>query len=305
MNALRNAILAVTRRPVVRRMVTGGIGRRVALRFVAGEDLEDALKVVKRLNESGMTVSLDYLGENVHDAATAQAATDMYRAAIERISSAGLRANLSVKLTQLGLDLDPEVALGNAAIVTARAAEADTTLTLDMEDHRYTDQTIDTCLRLGHRYPGRIGVAVQAYLFRTPADIERLIEARVQVRLCKGAYREPRAIAYTRRADADRAYAHLLRRLLEDGAYPMIATHDDRLIRFGVQQVATLGRDRETFEFQMLYGVRRELQERLVRDGYRVRVYVPFGTEWYRYFMRRIAERPANIKFFLRQLISR
>jgi proline dehydrogenase len=286
-------------------MVTGGVGRRVALRFVAGEDLEDALAVVKSLNERDMSASLDYLGENIHDAAAAQAAADTYRKAIERISSAGLRANLSVKLTQLGLDLDPEVALGNAALVAARAAEADTTLTLDMEDHRYTDRTIDTCLRLAHRYPGRLGVAVQTYLYRTPADLERLIEARVHVRLCKGAYREPHQIAHTDKADADRAYAHLLTRLLEAGAYPMIATHDDRLIDFALRQVARIGRDRATFEFQMLYGVRRDLQERLARDGYRMRVYVPFGTEWYPYFMRRLAERPANLKFFLRQLVSR
>jgi proline dehydrogenase len=302
---LRNLILAVTNRPLIRRVATGPVGKRVALRFVAGEDIEDALEVVKALNERGLTASLDYLGENVRDAAAAQVAADTYRAAIERIEAAGLRANLSVKLTQMGLDLDPEVALGNAAVVAARAAEADTTVTLDMEDHRYTDRTIDTCLRLAHRYPDRMGVAVQAYLYRTPQDVERLIEGRVHVRLCKGAYRESRRIAYKRKADVDRAYAKLLVRLLEAGTYPMIATHDARMITFARDQVAKLGRDRSTFEFQMLYGVRRDLQEQLVRDGYRVRIYVPFGSEWYPYFMRRIAERPANVKFFLRQLASR
>jgi proline dehydrogenase len=304
MSVLRRLIFAVADRPAVRRLVTGGAGRRVALRFVAGEDIEDALKVTKTLNERGMTISLDYLGENVRDAAAAQAATDVYRSAIERIESADLRANLSVKLTQMGVDLDPEFALGNVAVVAARAAEADTSLTLDMEDHHYTERTIETCLRLAHRYPGRIGVAVQTYLYRTPRDLERLIEAQVQVRLCKGAYRESRKIAHPKRAEVDRAYAHLLRRLLEAGAYPMIATHDERLIRFAIDQAAKLGRDRRTFEFQMLYGVRRDLQEQLVRDGYSVRVYVPFGTEWYPYFRRRIAERPANLKFFLRQLLS-
>ena len=302
---LRSLILAVANRPFVRKLATGRAGRLVARRFVAGEDIEDALKAVKALNERGMTASLDYLGENVRDAAAANAAAVTYRAAIERVEAAGLRANLSMKLTQLGLDLDPEVAIGNAAVAVARGAEADTTVTLDMEDHRYTDPTIDTCLRLAHRYEGRVGVAIQAYLYRTPEDLERLIEGRVHVRLCKGAYREPRRIAYTRKADVDRSFARLLVRLLEAGAYPMIATHDERLIRFAIEQVATLRRDRETFEFQMLYGVRRDLQERLVRDGYRMRVYVPFGTEWYPYFMRRIAERPANVKFFLRQLVSR
>jgi proline dehydrogenase len=302
---LRSAILAVANRPFVRRLATGKAGRRVARRFVAGEELEDALAVVKTLNERGMTASLDYLGENVRDAAAAQAAADTYRSTIERVEAAGLKANLSMKLTQMGLDLDPEVAIGNAAVVTARAAEADATITLDMEDHHYTDATIDTSLRLAHRYPGRIGVAVQTYLYRTPSDLERLIEGGVHVRLCKGAYREPRKIAYHTKTDVDRAYARLLVRQLEAGTYPMIATHDARLIAFASEQVAKLNRDRSTFEFQMLYGVRRDLQEQLVREGYRVRVYVPFGTEWYPYFMRRIAERPANVKFFLRQLISR
>jgi len=301
---LRNLILGITNRPIVRRLATGRAGRVVARRFVAGETIEDALAVVKGLNERGMTASLDYLGENVHEPAAAASAATTYRGAIERIESAGLRANLSVKLTQMGLELDPEVAIGNAALVAARAAEADTTLTLDMEDHRFTGPTVETCLRLADRYPGRLGIAVQAYLFRTPADVERLIEAKVQVRLCKGAYREPRKIAYRHKEEVDRAYARLLVRLLASEAYPMIATHDARLITFAREQVSKLGRDRETFEFQMLYGVRRDLQEQLVRDGYRVRVYVPFGSEWYPYFMRRIAERPANVRFFLRQLLS-
>jgi proline dehydrogenase len=302
---LRSLILGITNQRFVRKIATGRAGRMVARRFVAGEDIEDALKVVKALNERGMTASLDYLGENVRDRAAAHAAADTYRGVIERIEAAGLRANLSMKLTQMGLDLDPELAIGNAALVVARAVEADGSVTLDMEDHRYTEQTVDTCLRLADRYDRRVGVAVQAYLFRTPADVERLIDARVHVRLCKGAYRESRKIAYHTKPDVDRAYAKLLVRLLTVGAYPMVATHDERLIRFAKRNADILKRDRETFEFQFLYGVRRDLQEQLVRDGYRVRVYVPFGTEWYPYFMRRIAERPANVKFFLRQLVSR
>jgi proline dehydrogenase len=226
----------------------------------------------------------------------------MYRRVIERVEAAGLRANLSAKLTQMGLDIDEEVALGNAAVVAARAAEAGGTLTLDMEDHRYTERTIDTALRLAHRYPERIGVAVQTYLFRTPDDLDRLNQAHVQVRLCKGAYHENRRISYQHKADVDAAYARLLVRALEANVYPMIATHDPRLIDFARRQVDILHRARETFEFQMLLGVRRDLQEQLMADGYRVRVYVPFGSEWYPYFMRRLAERPANIKFFLRQL---
>jgi proline dehydrogenase len=287
----------------MRRIVTGGLGRRVAMRFIAGEDIEDALKVVKMLNERGMTASIDYLGENVTDATTAQAATEVYRSVIERVEAAGIRANLSAKLTQMGLDIDEEFALGNAAVVAARAAEAGETLTLDMEDHRYTDRTIDTALRLAHRYPERIGVAVQTYLFRTLDDVERLNQARVRIRLCKGAYREPKKISYQRKDDVDAAFARLLVRILEDNVYPMIATHDERLVTFALRQIEILGRPRDTFEFQMLLGVRRDLQEMLVAGGYSVRVYVPFGSEWYPYFMRRLAERPANIKFFLRQLV--
>jgi proline dehydrogenase len=299
----RGLVLALAGHPAVRRLVTGGVGRPVALRFVAGEELEDALAVVKALNARGAGASLDYLGENVRDAAAAHAAAEVYRTAIERVEAAGLRATLSVKLTQLGLDIDPEVALGNAALVVARAAEGDSSVTFDMEDHRYTDRTIDACLRLAHRHPGRVGVALQAYLYRTPADLERLIAARVPVRLCKGAYREPRRLAYPRRRDVDAAFARLARRLLEAGAYPMIATHDPRLVAFARREAARLGRARDTFEFQMLYGVRRDLQERLVADGYRLSVYVPFGTEWYPYLVRRIAERPANLRFFVSQLL--
>ena len=303
MSTLRNVVLAVANRPLVRRIASGGPARRVAMRFVAGEDIEDALKAVKTLNERGMTASIDYLGENVTDAGTAQAATDVYRSVIERVEAAGLRANLSAKLTQMGLDIDEEVASGNAAVVAARAAEAGATLTLDMEDHHYTDRTIDTALRLAHRYPERIGVAVQTYLHRTPGDVERLNAARVQIRLCKGAYRESKKIAYQHKDEVDAAFARLLVRVLEDNVYPMIATHDERLLRFALRQIDILNRPRDTFEFQMLLGVRRDLQEQLVADGYRVRVYVPFGSEWYPYFMRRLAERPANIKFFLRQLV--
>ena len=302
MNLMRRVIMAVADRPAIRRMMTGGVGRRVALRFVAGEDLEDALKVVKGLNARGMMASIDYLGENVTDAVKAAAATQAYLEAIQRVEAAGIGANQSAKLTQMGLDIDEELALGNAAVVAARAAEAESTLTLDMEDHRYTGRTVDTALRLAHRYPDHIGVAVQAYLHRTPDDVERLNEARVQVRICKGAYREPRRIAYQRKAEVDAAFAKILVRLLESNAYPMIATHDTELIRFALRQIDILGRDRETFEFQFLLGVRRDLQERLVGEGYRVRIYVPFGNEWYPYFRRRLAERPANIKFFLRQL---
>ena len=299
----RNLILGVGKTRLVRRVATGGAGRRVALRFVAGEDLEDGLGVAKTLNASGLAASLDYLGENVTDASKAHAAAQVYGAAIERIAAAGLDANVSVKLTQMGLDLDPELALGNAAMVAHRAMEVNTTVTLDMEDHRYTDRTIDACLRLDHRYPGRVGLAIQAYLHRSPDDLERVLG--VPVRLCKGAYKEPKSVALQHKDDVDHAFARMINRLMTAGSYPMIATHDERLVRHAIRAAEVLKRAPETFEFQLLYGIRRDLQRRLLAEGYRVRVYVPFGSEWYPYLLRRLAERPANLRFFLRQLVSR
>lgn len=299
---LRSVVLGIANRPLVRRLATGGPGRRVALRFVAGEQLDDAIAVIRSLNARGADVSLDHLGENVVDVAQAHAAAATYQAAIDRIEADGLRANVSVKLTQLGLDLPGEHDVDLVDKVVARAAAAGTSVTLDMEDHRYTDATIDACLRLAALYPGKVGVAIQAYLHRTPGDLARLIEADLHVRLCKGAYREPRAIALRRPARIDAAYASLAVQLLGSDAYAMIATHDHRLIEHAKRQIRALGRTPDSYEFQMLYGVRRELQQELLDEGHRLRVYVPFGSAWYPYLMRRIAERPANVRFFLESL---
>jgi proline dehydrogenase len=299
---LRAFILGIADNPLVKRIATSGIGRAVALRFVAGEDLSQALDVIRKLNAAGSTVSIDHLGENVTDLDQAKAATEVTLRALDAIEAESLKANVSIKLTQLGLDVDREAALANVEQIVARAATARTTVTLDMEDHRYTDRTIDTCVALAAEHPGVIGTVVQAYLHRTPEDLDRLIEARVHVRLCKGAYKEPRAIAYASKADVDAAYARLAVRLLSSESYAMIATHDERLVRHAMRQAHALQRPRDTFEFQMLYGVRRELQRELVAEDFSVRVYVPFGTQWYPYLMRRVAERPANIRFFLEAL---
>ena len=296
---LRDLIFALaTRRPIAR-TVTSGIGRRVALRFVAGEELADAVEATKRLNSMGAAASLDYLGEHCTESSIAEASATTYRWMLERIEKGRLDANVSVKLTQLGLDIDQELALGNAALVVMRAAEAGTTVTLDMENHPYTDRTIDVCLRLADRFPERVGVALQAYLRRTPEDLERVVQRRVPVRLCKGAYREPSSIALQSRRDVDAAFARLATRLMQSEAYPMIATHDERLIR----HAAKVDRSRDSWEIQMLYGVRRDLQRKLIEEGYRLRVYVPFGREWYPYLARRIAERPANVRFFAEALL--
>jgi proline dehydrogenase len=301
---MRSVVLGIANRRFVRKAVTGGLGRRVALRFVAGEDLSHALDVIRSLNRMGADVSIDFLGENVVASAQAKEATEVCAQAIDLIHAEQLHANLSVKLTQLGLDIDAAQAYANAERLVGRAAESGTAVTLDMEDHPYTDRTIDAYLRLARAQPGAVGVAVQAYLKRTPHDLERLIAAGVHIRLCKGAYREPRRIAYRRRADIDAAFAALATRLIASHAYPMIATHDERLINHAIKQINAVGRAPGTYEFQMLYGVRRELQRRLLDQGFRLRVYVPFGSQWYPYLMRRIAERPANVRFFIRALLG-
>jgi proline dehydrogenase len=283
-------------------VATGGLGRKVALRFVAGEEIDDAIEAIRAINEEGASVSVDYLGENVTDLEQAKAAAGVYLATLDRIAAESLSSGISVKLTQLGLDIDGSHAFDLIEGIVARAAEIRTTVTLDMEDHRYTERTVEAAVRLGGSFPGAVGVAIQASLHRTPADLERLIEARVQVRLCKGAYLEPRAIAYRGRSEVDAAFARLANRLITSPSYAMIATHDEQLIDHVLRQVIRTGRVPGTYEFQMLYGVRRELQRRLAADGYRVRVYVPFGSQWYPYLMRRIAERPANVRFFLESL---
>ncbi|MGZ4141907.1 MAG: proline dehydrogenase family protein [Actinomycetota bacterium] len=299
----RSVVLGVANRRFVRRAVTGGIGRKVALRFVAGEDLDHAIDAIRTISQTHMTVTLDHLGENVTEIEQAKAAAGVYLAALDRIAAEQLPSGISVKLTQLGLDVDPGQAFDLVQGVVARAAEAKIAVTLDMEDHNYTERTVEIALRLGRSYPGAVGVAVQSYLHRTPADLERLVDAKVQIRLCKGAYREPRAIAFRRRSEVDAAFARLANRLITSPSYAMIATHDDRLVDHVLRQVARTKREPGTYEFQMLYGIRRELQRRLVAQGEKVRVYVPFGSQWYPYLMRLIAERPSNIKFFAEALL--
>lgn len=300
---LRNLILGVANRPLVRRIATGGPGRRVALRFVAGENLDQGMAVTRDLCRQGFSVALDHLGENVTSADEADAAAAVYREAIERIAIEGLDATVTLKPTQMGLDIDAELAHANVAKLCAAAAAHGSSVTLDMEDHRYTERTVQMCERLNAEFPGAAGIALQSALYRTPSDLDRVLA--MPVRLVKGAYKEPPEIAYPMKVDVDRAFAHLLARLMQSGAYPMIATHDQRLVRYAQRRARQYGRGRESFEFQMLYGIGRDLQRRLLDDGYRVRVYVPFGSDWYPYLVRRLAERPANVGFFLSALVRR
>ena len=301
--ALGRAVLAFTGHRRVRRIFTESrAGRALSTRFVAGEFVEDAIAVARDLNSAGATVSLDHLGEHVADRAQAEVARDDYLACLDRIADAGIDGNISVKLTQLGLGTDDELAVTSLAALAERASETRRSVTVDMEESAHTESTIRIYEKVQAEY-GNLGVAVQSYLRRTPADVERLEAAGGHVRLCKGAYAEPPELAVQTKAEVNAAFDALLGRLMaSDSLTPAIATHDDT--RIGLAQL--LGADRDGhWEFQMLYGVRAKLQSQLLRDGYNLRIYVPYGEAWYPYLTRRLAERPANLWFFLRAFLGR
>ena len=287
-----------------RQVMRNPVSRRVAGRFIAGNTLEDAERVVRELNARGITVALDHLGENTESEAQARAASAAYLAALDRIQETGLDANISVKLTAMGLDIGRDLALEEARKVAARGKEAGAMVGVDMEAHPYVGRTLEIVEALKATWD-QVGVCLQAYLFRTRDDLDRLNRAGVPVRLVKGAYREPPQVAYPEKASVDAAFLRLLDALIRDNPYPMVATHDPALVRQTKTLAATYRRERDSFEFQMLYGVRRDLQEQVVAEGYRLRVYVPYGDQWYPYLMRRLAERPANLWFFLGNLLKR
>jgi proline dehydrogenase len=294
---LKEPLLYLARQESVRQFVVSNAAtRRVARRFVAGETLDDAIGVTRRLNARHISVSLDHLGENVADAREAEAAATDYIQILERIEAEGLEANISVKLTALGLDIGLELARANLARVLCRAAELGIFVRVDMEGSAYTQRTLDLVTELRREYPN-VGTVLQAMLYRTPRDLDHLNERHIRVRLVKGAYLEPPSLAYPKKADVDEAYRHLMPRLLEFGAYPAIATHDEEMIDEAVRFADEKGIARARFEFQMLYGIRRDLQDQLAQEQYNVRVYVPYGTQWYPYLTRRMAERPANLVF--------
>jgi len=275
-----------------------------ARRFVAGERLEDGLAVVARLNREGIEATLDYLGESVQEEAQARAAAQVYLQVVEAIAERNLRSHISLKPSQLGLDLDRELALELVGAIVARAEARGTFVRLDMEDSSRTQRTLDLFAALRQRWEN-VGIVIQAALRRSEADLEALARMGANVRLCKGAYLEPPEVAFPRKEDVDANYTKLLRGYLASGNYLAVATHDDRMIEAAKRAAAELGIGRDRFEFQMLYGIRPQAQRRLVAEGYRVRVYVPFGTEWYPYFTRRLAERPANLLFLLANLVRR
>jgi proline dehydrogenase len=306
MALLRSAFIALSKNKSLRRFSEhSSLGTRLSSRFVAGLEIEDALRVCEAVNRQGMSVTLDSLGESVTEAPAAHRAADVYHKLLDAIAQRKLNANVSVKLTQMGLELDRELARNIALDLTRHAASLKNFVRIDMEDSSLTQITLDI-VRGIHAEAGMrdaIGVVIQAYLYRSQADIEQLIADGIRVRLCKGAYKEPPEVAFPRKADVDANYVKLSGMLLSSPIYHGLATHDEKMIEAGRQYATAQGIPPERFEFQMLYGVRRDLQRELVRQGYRVRVYIPFGREWYPYFMRRLAERPANVFFLAKNML--
>jgi proline dehydrogenase len=304
---MRAALLTASRRDSVRRVVEHApISRRVVKRFVAGSSVEDAIRATRALVDTGLHVSLDHLGEDTTDVAQAASTTSAYLLLLDRLveSDLAVSAEVSVKLSAVGQALDRSLSLDNARQICASATSAGTTVTLDMEDHTTTDATLETLRELRPDFPA-VGAVVQSYLHRTEADCRDLAGAGSRVRLCKGAYKEPESVAFQRREDVDDSYTRCLQVLVDGAGYPMIATHDPALVAAATSMIAASGRAADTYEFQMLFGIRPDEQLRLTKQGCTVRVYVPYGDQWYGYLMRRMAERPANVKFFLRALATR
>jgi proline dehydrogenase len=282
-------------------METSSVPQRFAARFVAGSTLTQALAVCRELNSESISVTLDVLGESISSFDEAAAARDAYLRALSAIHESHIQGNVSLKLSQFGIDLSAEVCRANVGQLVERAAALDGFVRVDMESSEYVDRTLDLVCDLHSRYRA-VGTVIQAYLYRSKKDIEMLNERGIRVRLCKGAYLEPASVAFPEKARVDANYVALMQLLLDKGTYPAIATHDEKMIAATKAYVATHNISRDAFEFQMLYGIRRDLQRQLAKEGFRVRVYVPFGQAWYPYYMRRLAERPANVLFILRNM---
>lgn len=307
MPILRSAFIALSRNPALRSFSERSpIGRRMSSRFVAGMQVEDALRATEQMNRQGIAITLDSLGESVNTVDQARRSAEIYHQMIDAIRDRGLNANVSVKLSQMGLEFDPELAHKIAGELVAHASEVGTFVRIDMEGSEFTEVTIEMVREL-HRRPnhaGHVGVVIQAYLFRSAQDIARLTSEGIRIRLCKGAYKEPASVAFAEKRDVDGNYVHLMKTLLTSGLYHGIATHDEAMITATKKFAAEKKIDPKSFEFQMLYGIRRDLQSSLVGEGYGMRVYLPFGAEWYPYFMRRLAERPANVLFLAKNMLK-
>jgi proline dehydrogenase len=300
---MRTFFLFLSRQKQLRKwMETSGWARRFSARFVAGDNLSDALATCQRINEEGIAVTLDHLGENVMSLEEAAASRDAYLLALAEIDRLKINGNVSLKLTQFGMDLSVDRCAANVEALVRQAAAAGNFVRIDMEDSGYTSRTLDLVVSLHDRYQAT-GTVIQAYLYRSRKDVEMLSARGIRIRLCKGAYLEPPSVAFKSKAEVDRNYVELMNLLLESGVYPAIATHDEKIIERTKQFAESRKISRDSFEFQMLYGIRRDIQKRLVNEGYRLRLYVPYGQAWYPYFMRRLAERPANVFFLVRNIL--
>jgi proline dehydrogenase len=307
---LRASLISLSESRTLRRLAEkSSLGQHISSRFVAGTQVEDALRAAAALNRAGLSVSVDNLGENVTTAEEAIHSAQLYHQLLSEISGRGLNANVSVKLTHMGIDVDPQLGYSNVAglVETAAAMSPKNFVRVDMEGSAYTQRTLDFVHQL-HREAankGCVGAVIQSYMRRSEDDVAKLLQDGIRIRLCKGAYSEPADIAYQEKSEVDANYIKLMKILLKSETYHGLATHDERIIR-QAQAFASAERiPRDTFEFQMLYGIRRDLQQSLIREGWRMRVYVPFGTEWYPYLMRRLAERPANLLFVAKNLLRK
>ncbi len=311
---LRSFLIYLSQAGWAQRMVTGwSFAWKTASRFVAGESLQDAIRVVKELNERGIVTTLDHLGEHTSTPEEANQATQDVLAILDELSCCDIRSNVSIKLTQIGLALDESLCAENLERILSKAKKHQNFVRIDMEDTPYTDQTIDLYLHMREKGYENVGMVIQSYLYRSEDDLRKLLENGTRIRLVKGAYREPPEVAYPKKADVDANYDLLTKimidsslalgsKLSKDGrvpAIPAVGTHDEKRIDFAKQYAAKVGLPKDGLEYQMLFGIRRDLQENLAAEGFPVRVYIPFGTRWYPYFMRRLAERPANIWFFI------
>ena len=283
------------------------IGQRTSSRFVAGTTIEDAMAATRSMNDLGLTVSIDNLGENVTNPEEARQSAALYHKLLDEITARGLKANVSLKLTHMGLDVNEDLAFGLVTELVGHAVRINNFVRVDMEGSPYTQRTLDFVRHL-HRVPGhagKVGTVIQSYLYRSEQDVNDLLAERIRIRLCKGAYKEPPEVAFPRKADVDASYVKLAKTMLKSGVYHGLATHDENIIAAMKKFAREENIPPTDYEFQMLHGVRRDLQRQLVKEGYGLRVYIPFGTEWYPYFMRRLAERPANVFFIAKQMVRK
>jgi proline dehydrogenase len=301
---LRRSLLYLSEQSWLRHWIEdSSLSQRLTGRFVAGRTLQEGIRVLEALATERILGTLDYLGEGVASLADAAASKDSYLAALDELNRARIPASVSIKLSQFGLDLSEAACRSNVMELAARARAIDSRIEVDMESSAHTDRTLQLVTELQECFPGHVRAVIQAYLYRSEADIKRLSSHGIPVRLCKGAYREPASLAFPRKSEVDANYVKLMKQLLESGTYPAIASHDENIIREALRHIRAQNISPDRFEFQMLYGIRRDLQRELIASGFRLRLYVPYGDAWYPYFMRRLAERPANLLFLAKNLV--